>query len=297
MEGRVLLRLSPHHPLAGAELLLAEDLDRLFVFDPRTRLRFVLPLDRLHSVLDGYAGGQCVDFEGQTPRPEGTVRAGHQKAVRVTATLSHRYLPEAGRPGAWTLRHRISIDGLDGPRPPFSPFPQPLLHVALPTFQTPEGRLALQTLGFHSGEPAAWSTTVIREGGSERISPTFRATVERGGRVRLPVQRMLAERAGFRDAKTLLPAPSARGLQRVKAASLAGLRSSKGTGSVTVRNRSRYSALVFLDAVLLGWVAPRGELTFEGVPVGYYRLYAVSPTGTRQWGPSDSYVPGPWTLR
>jgi hypothetical protein len=64
-----------------------------------------------------------------------------------------------------------------------------------------------------------------------------------------------------------------------------------------VRNRSGHAAWVYADGVLLGWVAAGKRLALPGLPEGFYRIYARSPSAVRSWGPHDVYVPGPLTLR
>jgi hypothetical protein len=294
--GRALVRLSRHHPLGPVDLLLAEDRDRLFVFVPESKLSFSQPLERLHDVLDGHVGARCDDFKGELERVTGS-RSGNQCAGGLNVALSYRYLPDANRPRGWSIRHRFNLTFRDSPRSFYSVFQQPLLHVALPTLQSLRGRLVLESLGFRSGEPLSWISTIENQGRPAGVKPTFHVAVERHGWVRVPVEHLSVARRRYRPGHTPLPSPRADGLQRVPAPRLAGLRSGKQKGELIIANRSTFAALVFVDGAMLGWVAPGRRFAFKGLPAGYYRAYAVSPTGVRYWGPKDLYVPGPWTLR
>jgi hypothetical protein len=294
--GRVLVRLSRHHPLGPVDLLLAEDRDRLFVFVPESRLSFSQPLRRLPDLLDGHVGARCVDFAAEIEPATGG-RSGNQLAGGLNVALAYSYLPEANRPRRWSIRHRFNLTFLEAPRPFYSVFQQPLLHVALPTLQSRRGRQLLEGLAFRTGEPLAWISTIENEGRPAGAKPTFHVTVERHGWVRVPVDSLSVTRRRYRPGHTPLPSPRADGLQRIPAPRLAGLRDARQTGELTIANRSAHAALVFVDGAMIGWVAPGRRFAFKGFPTGYYRAYAVSPTGVRYWGPKDLYVPGPWTLR
>lgn len=302
--GRVLLSLSPRHPGGPMEILLCEETHRLVVFLPRPRLSFTLPLERLPDVLDGCPASRRDDFavgadpagdkEAAPVQPDATDWPWRTRVVDLP--LSYRYFPRPGRPVSWPIRQPFSLTVLDAPRPFYSVFQQPLLHLALPALQSDSGVLVLEALAWRSGTPLSWSTTVRNEAKPGGAAPTFHATVDDHGWVRVAPGRLAATRDGYRKGRELTRALG-KGAQIVPAARLAGLRSGRTTGSLTVNNRARHAALVYVDGFLLGWVGARSSFELKGLPDGYYRVYAVSPTGVRYWGPNDMYVPGPLTLR
>ena len=80
------------------------------------------------------------------------------------------------------------------------------------------------------------------------------------------------------------------------AAELAKLRGGKRGGPLRVANHSGHAAYVVVDGLVIGWVSAGSEHAFGGLAAGFYRVYAVTPTAVRSWGPLDTYVPGPVTL-
>jgi len=295
--GRVLIALPPEHPAGPLELLLAEDQDRLFVFVPKPRLRLSLPMARLPDILDGVTPSARTDFamelEG-APEPARRRRE-HHKIRDQHASITLSYFPDPQRADSWSIQHRLTLAFLDRPRPFYTVFQQPLLHVALPLLQTSRGRLALESLAFATGTPTGWSLTLINEGHPGGTPPTLHVTAHDRGWNPVPARAISIERQGFRPGRTM--PRSVPGMQLTAGTALADLRSGKSEGPLAVHNRSGCSAYLYADGVLLGWVGPGSQFSFAGLPAGYWRIYAVSPTGLRYWGPHDLYVPGPLTLR
>jgi len=303
--GRVLLSLDRRHPAGPAELLLCEDLDQLVVLRPDRRQTHTLPLGRLPDVLDLHESSTRADFDiddkqtGQEAAEAPTApRIEHRWPWRTRThddTILYRYTPQPGRATSWPIRQPFTVTYLDQPRPFYAIFDQPLLHVALPLLQTPRGVLLLESLAWRTGTPLAWTTTVRNEGKPGGVPPTFHATVDDHGWVRGAPDQLVANRAGYHTVRALTGAGE--GLQIVPPPSLAGLRQRPSTGKLSIENRARRAAWIYVDGFLVGWVGPRRQLAVQGLPDGHYRIYAVSPTGVRSWGPMDVYVPGPLTLR
>jgi len=294
-QGQLLLRLSARHPAGPMDLLLQEDQDQIRGHLPRSKLRFDAPLDHLPDLLDGRSGSTRADFGAELsaaapPRP---TAASAIKTAELDATLTFRYLPRPGHPLSWPIQQQVQILFADSPRPFFSVFQQPLLHVVLPLLQARRGVLLLESLAWNvTAAPVAWSTTTSNEGQPGGQPPTFRASVEDQGWVWIPSSLMAASRSGYHEGR-----PSPGSSQLVPATQLAALRPTQSAGPLTVENHGGSSAMVYADGILMGRVADRQKLAIKGLPAGFYQLYAVSPSGVRCWGPHPLYVPGPWTLR
>jgi len=63
-----------------------------------------------------------------------------------------------------------------------------------------------------------------------------------------------------------------------------------------IMNRTPFHLDVLADGASFARVGPHSEIRMEGLPAGYYRLYARSRYGTFVWGPRDQYVPGSMTV-
>jgi hypothetical protein len=75
-----------------------------------------------------------------------------------------------------------------------------------------------------------------------------------------------------------------------------GLPTEPRRGKLQVRNQSQRAAVIYVDSIRLGTVAPGLTFDFTGLPAGYYRVTGVTAWSLRSWGPRDLYVPGVWTL-
>jgi len=283
------------------ELLLAEDLGRLVIFSPQRKLRFSLPLRRLPDVLDGVARSRRNDFKVTLGGPPAVGAKGLPvpRGIKVTtfsASLSFNYYPDRKTHKPQPVEQHLSVALRDAPTR--LPFYAPPLLLALPLLQSPAGLPALESLAFAMGRPPlSWAVTTINQARAGAVGPTVVTRVYDQGHIRVPRCELGETRKDYRDARTLLR-PQGLGLQRFRPRELAGLRASKASGSLDVRNHSTSVAYIHVDGVLLGWVAPDGgKMSFKGLPAGFYRIYARSPLGIRTWGPFDMYVPGPLTLR
>jgi hypothetical protein len=306
LDGRLLVRPPRNHPLGTVELLLAEDLERLIVFSPQRRRRFSTELERFPDLLDGVPASARVDFgvdreldhRGSPTTPADY--AGLERRVRVRShrtAITLRYRPQARRPRAWPLRLELRLVFPDEPLP--WPGQRPLLHIALPLLQNPRGRLVLEGLACGTGTPVAWSSTLQNEGKPSKVAPTLHARVRDNGYSRLRPELFEEERPGYRSVRAT-PGGREPGAQLVPSGRLAPLRREKppeGGKGLVVDNRAAHAAYVYVDGLLLGWVGPRRSMTFTGLPAGYYRVFCVTPTTVRSWGPRDLYVPGPVVLR
>ena len=301
-DGRILITmprtLSPPRtrPL---ELLLAEDLGRLVIFDPQRKLRFALPLDRLPDVLDGVMRSRRGDFRLDLAVAAGTearalpVPSGI-KASTFAARVSLNYFSDRKTHKPQRIEQQLEVALPDSPAR--LPFYSPTLLVALPLLQAPSGLPALESLTFALGRPPlSWALTTKNHSRASHAASTIITRVFDQGHVRVPRCEFAEDRKDYRDARTLLR-PQGKGLQRFLPTELARLREARAGGAMAVHNRSRFVAHVHVDGALLGWVAPGSAMDFNGLPAGFYRVQARSPLGIRTWGPVDMYVPGPLTL-
>jgi hypothetical protein len=67
-------------------------------------------------------------------------------------------------------------------------------------------------------------------------------------------------------------------------------------GALDLANRTPFHLYVLADGASFCRVGPHSEIRMDGLPPGYYRLYARSRHGTFAWGPRDQYVPGSMTV-
>jgi hypothetical protein len=216
------------------------------------------------------------------------------KMRAFSSRLRLRYYSEPDRPRSWPVRLTFRVSVPDDP--PLYPFHQPLLHAALPLLQTQRGLLVLESLSYLTGTPLWWSMTVVNEGKPSVAPPTFIAWLRDQGYRRMPFGEISGLGSEIRP-KRRLPPPDRSGMQLVKSSDLTALRSTKHKGSLEIRNHSGFAAYIFADGVPLGWVSPGREHSFSGLPTGYWRIYGVSPSGVRSWGPHDTFIPGALTLR
>lgn len=318
---RALIVLPPAHPAGELVLLWHNDRDRLTVraadgwthrlqreqladvLDRATPAERTLEASLLESVADTTAA----------PGNGGPLRRG---AWRLRARASYRPLALEASP--WAIRLKLDLWtsplGLEG-----GPSARTLLALALPLGTGRDGLLALDALAEQArGTPVGWRLKVVNESQPADRAPIWRTEVVDLGTAPMPERRFKLTTLPRRQGEPLrvsrqLPPPSVAGLQVVAPAQLASLRAppaptsnlapsiaTRGGGerdpALLVRNQSGTAALIYADGVLLGWVAGGRSFGFTGLPPGFYRVFAVSPTGARSWGPHDLYLPGTWTL-
>lgn len=299
MGQRLLIALPESHPAGALHLLLTDDSVEMVVTRPGQKTRYALAADLLPDVLDVRGPSARTDFDmsiqdatdGQRfPGPLDR----NLKMRAFSSQLRLRYYSEPDRPRSWPVRLTLHLSVPDDP--PLYPFHQPLLHAALPLLQTRRGLLVLESLAFFTGSPHWWSLTVVNEGKPSVAPPTFIAWLRDQGYRRIPFGEISDLGSEIRR-KSRLPRPDRSGMQLVRASDLSALRSTKHRGPLKIRNHSGFAAYIFVDGVPLGWVSPGHNHSFSGVPAGYWRIYGVSPSGVRSWGPHDTYVPGALTLR
>jgi hypothetical protein len=312
-DGRLLIRPPLRHPLGNVELLLADDTDSVTIFQPRRRLRYTVRRDRLPDLFDGVRASERTDFKA-TLEPVAVLaadREGIDRRVKLRAyrsEMSLRYIPRSGRARAWPLRLRLRLAVADDPW--HWPFQQPLLHFGLPLLQARRGLLALEGLAWRAGgQPISWTLSVNNEGKPSGVNPSLVARVEDRGHVRLRLETFEEQRTGYRVSR-VRPGARRAGAQLVPATQLVRLRHGLAGATPPAKakqatlkqglkldNRSDHTAYIYIDGAQVGWVAPRETYTIKGLTAGYYRVFCVSPTLVRSWGPHDIYLPGPLTLR
>ncbi len=297
--GRMLITFPQSHPYAGLELLLAQDQDQLVLFAPARKLRHVMPLSRLPDLLDGVSPSHRGDFELNQKSvpisPQDRLRLGATKHAALEAQLSLRYFPSVDKPTNWPIRMALRVESPERIAPPA--LIHPLLPLALPLLQSWRGQGVLETITLACGAPSGWSLSVTNENKSSRIPLTFVTKVMELGYIRIPLARLSMLRPRFQTAPQTTILSAEPGHQNDYAQNLPALRDSKKRGSLTVHNPTKTLVYIYADGVLLGWVRPGGKMSFENIPEGFFRIFAISPTGLRSWGPLDSYIPGPVTLR
>lgn len=335
LSDHALMVLPRAHPAGELALLWHSDHDRLTVRAP-DGWTHQLEREQLADVLDRAAPAErtleppvlepLVAAQGATPAAVGPLRRG---AWRLRARASYRPLDLQASP--WAIRLKLDLQisplGLEGG--PTAPL---LFALALPLCTGRDGLLALEALAEQvAGTPVSWRLTVVNESLPGGRAPVWRTEVVDLGAAPLPERRFGLARVSRRHGAALrvshqLPAPTVAGLQVVDPAQLAALRApaapatgrapagattdarAGGPGATTgtaaegrpaallLHNQSATAALIYVDGVLLGWVAAGQSFAFAGLRPGFYRVFATTPTGVRSWGPEDLYLPGAWTL-
>lgn len=293
---RLLVELPANHPLGGMELLLADDIAQLVVFD-RERWRYPLDRSRLPDILDLAARSTREEIKAGVVRPPAAIAAsagsGEARATDAhAAEISLRYRPDPSRAEIWTVRQRLlwrsqATGGKTYTRVLFQ-LPLPLLHGR-------RGQLVVESLAALGGSLDRYERSVANESFPDGAPVRFTGTIRDLGWAKLPGERFAAARPGYRLAGRFDTSRRA-GAQLVGRTQLGHIRSGKPGGKLRLRNRSTCAALVFVDGVMVGWVGRGHEQAFTGLPRGYYRVFAASPSGVRSWGPRDLYLPGLWTL-
>lgn len=301
-DGRMVVTLPPSlcpPKTSPWELVIAEDLQQLVVFAPQRKLRHELDLERLPDVLDGHVARSRRDqFSLRLGALSAPARVAPDalKTTTLPARLGLRYYPRLRRHRGQPVTQQLQLELRQEPR--VLPGHQPLLLIAAPLFVSARGLQALEPLALRMGRtpPQSWTVTTVNEARQVKLPPRVLTSVVFHGHVRLPRCSLSTVRKGYTDARAT-PRSTLPGLQLQPKAALARIRQGKSSGSLKVNNRSPATAYVYADGVLLGWLAPGRRISFEGLPDGFYRLYARSPSGLYAWGPEDLYLPGPWTLR
>lgn len=298
---RLLWVLSPLHPMGPLKLVVVDDAEeRLVVLDGEARKKYDLPLHRLPDLLEGGSrSSRSHHALTMGPAESGAATLPHQRALameRWPARLGLRWTASPGGRRISDLRIELNLWVKAGPRR--LPHRDPLLALALPMLLDRGGFPLLEYMGHTLGRPlSGWDMAIQDRGGQARgAAPTERSTLLKQGWVRIPLCRLSTVRPAYTRTNGE-PGLQAPGKQAVKAEDLAGLRAAAPAGPITVENRTPTVAMVYLDGVLLGWVAPYKQHSFRGVPAGFYRVYARTPLGSNAWGPYDLYVPGPLVLR
>ena len=307
---RVRVQLPAEHPGGALALLLCDADDSLTVLSRSGKGFAALERTRFGDVLDGGRASRRSGLTVRLPGDDAVPAPGAEQErsapllspapgvlaqqLRVRLALDHH--PDPEQPSRWPVRVQLDLLVREAPRR-LPPPPMPLLHLALPMLQGGRPAQSLESITWAAdGAPLlAWRRTVHNDARPAEVAPTFVATVRDHGHVHVPRAAMQRRPPGYREQPTL-PESGDAGRQLLAGDALRGLRGGS-PGQLKVRNRSGSAALIYLDGALLGWVGAGRELGFDGVPAGFYRLYAVSPTGVRAWGPRDMYVPGPLTLR
>jgi hypothetical protein len=298
---RLAVSLPPSHPLGPVELLVLEDRDEVALHYPDRNQRLLLPRERLADLYDGSARSSVrAGFElelAPVAKEEllpDELPASGPKLRAVSAQLRFRYYPSPERTSAWTLNLGARLHVRDEIVRTPGELPGAALVAALPLLASSEGVDALAAVTEQVGRPVRFTLRVDNESKPAAAAPALRYRVASEGWVRMPARIFCSARAGYRE---LRARPVRPGVQLLAPPLLAGLRAARAGGPLEVTNRSAYAALLYLDGALLGHVAAGERMAFRGIPEGYYRIYARSPTGMRAFGPHDLYVPGPLTLR
>jgi hypothetical protein len=164
--------------------------------------------------------------------------------------------------------------------------------IALPHLG-PEGRPFLRREAAGVGIPLRWRVEVDDESlAGKTAAPVLEGEVARATPARVPESALHAPGAPrFGGIE-----PDAGGLIGSRSLFL-GLRpGGESPGMLRIANRTPFHMYVLAEGSLLARVGPHSEIRVDGLPPGYYRLYARSRYGTAAWGPRDQYVPGAMTL-
>ncbi|MCA9666486.1 MAG: hypothetical protein KC503_12885 [Myxococcales bacterium] len=291
-----ILWVLPESAAGGAhEILLAEDLGRLFVINPRQHRIWSRPRSRLADTLDLTSGPSEHSPETAELIPLAGAPARHGLRVRRHRTrVSLSYRPPNERVRAWSLRLRFDSEGPDMRNAELLGdlrFYHPIYLVALPLLSSRRGLLTLEGIASQTAPPWRWRRRVANESlGGPALAEL--CTVEYLGAKRISAARFAAKRDGYIESRRLrLPAAQ----QLVSQRELRGLRRG-AAAKLDVKNESPFAAVIYLDGVRVAWLGPGSELSIKGLSAGFYRVFAATPTGSRTWPMRDMYVPGPLTL-
>ncbi|MFH1132482.1 MAG: hypothetical protein V1754_14190 [Pseudomonadota bacterium] len=292
---RMLVILSKQHPAGPLELLFSDDLNILVVSTPNKHSH-VLHRERLPDILDcsmqssRYGFGLTLDHP--TPNPDEFIPHIKTVVTKITVPFHYRVVKDA------TIGYpiRLQLRMLTQAQPQNSPSSRHLLNIALPLLQNNNGMQLLESLGEENNIPKLWSLLVENRSYPNDASPNMVTRVVRQTRERMPEERFSTKRNGHKIVENF-PHCKRTARQVLQPEKLINLRKSKVKGPLHIENKSGFAAHIYVDGIHIGWANPNTKINFLGLPQGYYRIYATTPTGLRSWGPHDIYVPGPLTLR
>lgn len=290
---RMLLTFSPRHPAADTEILICEDRDRIYAFDTKRRVVARLPRSALPDLLDLSSQSSRHDHEAafapdQQPATEHATADEH-----FNAQIGFEYqIERRGRSQRWKIQLELTADQERHAAGVVENFA--VHHIALPLLQDDLGLGVLAALAEQLPQLKRWQLR-LRNAAYDGPPVIRQAVVIYDQPGRVPLRRLSTHRTGFRRSTALFRARR-NGAQTTPPESLGGLRLGDQNGELKVANSGAHAVWVYVDGAELGWVAPAEEFTFSGLSAGFYRVYAVSPSGVRSVGPADIYLPGSWPL-
>lgn len=277
---RLLWVLPKDHPSELNSILLADDMNALIASDEHQR-DYWLDRETLPDLLDGTFPSERAAFSTKQGSPtdpleiEFHLRSPRNQIVdwkiQLLTNLKFQFRHNPHEPQSW-------------------------LHVVLPHLQASEGYGILEWLDYNTDTTPTILTTISNEDALDSLPPRW-ATRITSRRWKQKHRHEFAIPPKDRLIRKIHPTPQRSGKQLLSPTDLVGIRASSSTGTLVVTNRSGFSAYLYADGILLGWIAAKSEMTFEGIPTSFYRIYATTPTGIRSWGPADIYIPGSFSLR
>lgn len=299
IDKRLLLRLPATHPAGMMDILLLDDEEELVLYLPDKQLRYNLPREQLPDILDGTTPSVSTAFELSTevaqPLTAFEVNRYRMRKIRATtAQISFRYFPDPTRTNNWPIRLAWRYLSSEDSSPPQN---LSLLHLAFPWLQNEEGFGVLESLALSLGPPLGWSVAITNETKPSGVTPKIYTTISEQKHIIAPADNFSPMRPNYRPGRSTHIRLRA-GMQLIPEPKLMILRTGPAvSGPLHIRNQSSSAAFIYVDGICVGWVGPHKQMKFKGLPEGFYRIYAASPTALRSWGPFDTYIPGPITLR
>jgi|GEM_PF-6972690 hypothetical protein len=281
---RALVELAADHPAGPIKILLTDDHNDITIFTADGR-RFSEPRHRLADLLDCTQSALFHDTQQRIV----AVKGRRSTSPGLGFELEFRYRPNRKRPSEW--RMQLNAEFHPVPHAPVGPIDNSVLHTALPFL--PQHQLT--TLGNTLGAPKYWSSQIVNRSLPSKLAANWLSRVEDMRWLPLPARRFARTRPGYRATNARFRC-SARGKQLIAASQLFWLRRGTVGGTLQMKNRSKFAAYVYVDGIRIGFIGSRSDFTFTGLPDGYYRIYATTPSGLKSWGPRDTYIPGPLTL-
>ena len=196
----------------------------------------------------------------------------------------------------FSLQSRLELTTQAGNRSGHSA--SPLYALVLPHFVGNHIGSSIEALARAGGIPTRWRVRYTNQRNRHNHAPTLAATLVDHGPMSIPLNHFAIVRPGVRSGHRL-PRLQRSGVQVLSQEPLKRLRptsTSERIETLVVANPSLQAALVYIDGMLLGWVAPENTFRFHGIPRGFYRLYALAPSGAKSWGPRDTFVGGTFSL-
>ena len=284
---RLLFVFPRGQPNGPFELLFDRATQELIAFFERGKQRMVVSRDQLPDLLDlvQESRRELVAIEHQLSK-KGSTSSAEETRLRL------RYRPTVRRAATWNLRIWLRVTGRRHHQIASLPY-HSLYELALPLLGSTRDRQLSTWLTREGLLPTRWTRTV-RNDSQPGLDVRVLAKLEDRRWIRLPNKRFCRTRPEFKTVRRL---PQTKGEQLQPPERIVGLRGATTRGALSVTNNSNFAAVLYVDGARLGWVAPHREIAIAGLTAGYYRIFAVAPTGVRSWGPSDIYVPGPIILR